>query len=211
MNLATQKTLDTAFNTVVKVLPISDVAENAIILVKDFLKNDEIRDKIKDTFDNTINKDGRIIKNISQIKDTIKEEGLREGISETIDIVINNLKKSKKINKNTANLLKDSKEVIIDKAIDKEIENRYKGQEKILKNINEKYCLWENEFKNMNIEKMDKIHSEIKEEYKKLIPTIDIINKIKEMDNLNSLAKNKVKNGENIIDELEKEVCRKAG
>ncbi len=211
MNLTTQKTLDTAFNTVVKVLPIPDIAENVIIATKDFLKNDEVQEKIKDIFDNTINKDGRIVKNISQIKDTIKEEGLKEGISETIDIVINNLKKSKQIDKNTANLLKDSKDVIIDKAIDKEIENRYKGQEKILNNINEKYTLWESEFKNMNIENMDKIYNEIKGEYKKLIPTIDIINKIKEMYNLNNLAKNKIKNGENIIDELEKEVCRKAG
>lgn len=202
---------DKTFNTVVRILPLPEIAEEVIILAKDFLKNEEVREKIKDVFDNTLNKDGRIIKNISQIKDTIKEEGLKEGISETIDLVINNLKKSKQIDKNTANLLKDSKDVIIDKAIENEIENRYKGQEKILNNINEKYTKWENEFKNMNTENMDKIYNQIKNEYKKLIPTVEIIDKIKEIENLNELAKNKIKNGENNITDLEKEVCRKAG
>ena len=180
MELINENTFDKTFNTVVRVLPIPEIAEEAIIATKDFLKNEEVREKIKDIFDNTLNKDGRIIKNISQIKDTIKEEGLKEGISETIDIVISNLKKSKQIDKDTANLLKDSKDVIIDKAIDNEIENIYKGQEKVLNNINEKYIKWENEFKNMNIENMDKIYKQIKSEYKKLIPTLEIIEKIKE-------------------------------
>ena len=202
---------DKTFNTVVRILPLPEIAEETIILAKDFLKNEEVREKIKDVFDNTLNKDGRIVKNISQIKDTIKEEGLKEGISETIDIVINNLKKSKQIDKNTANSLKDSKDVIIDKAIDNEIENRYKGQEKILNNINEKYTKWENEFKNMNIENMNKIHNQIKNEYKKLIPTVEIIEKIKEMENLNKLAENKIKSGQNNITDIEKEICRKAG
>lgn len=202
---------DKTFNSVVRILPLPEIAEETIILAKDFLKNEEVREKIKNIFDNTLNKDGRIVKNISQIKDTIKEEGLKEGISETIDIVINNLKKSKQIDKNTANLLKDSKDVIIDKAIDNEIENRYKGQEKVLNNINEKYTKWENELKNMNIENMNKIHNQIKNEYKKLIPTVEIIDKIKEMENLNELAKNKIKSGQNNITDIEKEICRKAG
>ena len=211
MELINENTFDKTFNTVVRVLPIPEIAEEVIIATKDFLKNEEVREKIKNIFDNTLNKDGRIIKNISQIKDTIKEEGLKDGISETIDIVINNLKKSKQIDKNTANLLKDSKDVIIDKAIDNEIENRYKGQEKILNNINEKYTKWENEFKNMNIENMNKIHNLIKNEYKKLIPTVEIIDKIKEMENLNKLAENKIKSGQNNITDIEKEICRKAG
>ena len=211
MELINENTFDKTFNTVVRVLPIPEIAEEAIIATKDFLKNEEVREKIKDIFDNTLNKDGRIIKNISQIKDTIKEEGLKEGISETIDIVISNLKKSKQIDKDTANLLKDSKDVIIDKAIDNEIENIYKGQEKVLNNINEKYIKWENEFKNMNIENMDKIYKQIKSEYKKLIPTLEIIEKIKEMENLNKLAESKIKSGQNSITDIEKEICRKAG
>ena len=211
MELINENTFDKTFNTVVRVLPIPEIAEEAIIATKDFLKNEEVREKIKDIFDNTLNKDGRIIKNISQIKDTIKEEGLKEGISETIDIVISNLKKSKQIDKDTANLLKDSKDVIIDKAIDNEIENIYKGQEKVLNNINEKYIKWENEFKNMNIENMDKIYKQIKSEYKKLIPTVEIIDKIKEMENLNKLAESKIKSGQNSITDIEKEICRKAG
>lgn len=211
MELINENTFDKTFNTVVRVLPIPEIAEEAIIATKDFLKNEEVREKIKDIFDNTLNKDGRIIKNISQIKDTIKEEGLKEGISETIDIVISNLKKSKQIDKDTANLLKDSKDVIIDKAIDNEIENIYKGQEKVLNNINEKYIKWENEFKKMNIENMDKIYKQIKSEYKKLIPTVEIIDKIKEMENLNKLAESKIKSGQNSITDIEKEICRKAG
>lgn len=211
MELINENTFDKTFNTVVRVLPIPEIAEEAIIATKDFLKNEEVREKIKDIFDNTLNKDGRIIKNISQIKDTIKEEGLKEGISETIDIVISNLKKSKQIDKDTANLLKDSKDVIIDKAIDNEIESIYKGQEKVLNNINEKYIKWENEFKNMNIENMDKIYKQIKSEYKKLIPTVEIIEKIKEMENLNKLAESKIKSGQNSITDIEKEICRKAG
>ena len=51
----------------------------------------------------------------------------------------------------------------------------------------------------------------IKNEYKKLIPTVEIIDKIKEMENLNELAKNKIKSGQNNITDIEKEICRKAG
>ena len=78
MKLINENTFDKTFNTVVRVLPIPEIAEEVIIATKDFLKNEEVREKIKDIFDNTLNKDGRIIKNISQIKDTIKEEGLKE-------------------------------------------------------------------------------------------------------------------------------------
>lgn len=211
MDLTNQTTFDKVFNTAVKVLPIPDLAEDAIIAAKDLLKNDEIKDKVKEIFNNTINKDGKIVGNISEIKDAIKQEGIKEGVSKTIDVVINNLKKSKTIDKNTANLLKDSKEYIIDNAINNEIEQRYKGQEKVLKNINKKYINWENEFNNLNIEKMERIHKSIQKDYQKLLPTTEILDKIKQIDNLTELAKNKIKNGENSITELEKEICRKAG
>ena len=207
----TENAFDKTFDNVVKVLPIPDLAEAGIIAIKNILTNETLKEKIKSVFDGILNKDGTIFEKLDNIKSVIKQDDIKDGISKTIDIIVNNARKDKKIDTDMATLLKDSKDLIIDKVLDNEIENRYVGQEKILEKIDKQYTKWEGYFNEMNLDKMNKTYESIKKQFKKLIPTVDIIDKVKEIDNLTLLAKNKIEKGENILTDLEKDLCRKAG
>ncbi len=207
----TENAFDKTFDNVVKVLPIPDLAEAGIIAIKNILTNETLKEKIKSVFDGILNKDGTIFEKLDDIKSVIKQDDIKDGISKTIDIIVNNARKDKKIDTDMATLLKDSKDLIIDKVLDNEIENRYVGQEKILEKIDKQYTKWEGYFNEMNLDKMNKTYESIKKQFKKLIPTVDIIDKVKEIDNLTLLAKNKIEKGENILTDLEKDLCRKAG
>lgn len=200
MNL---EALDNAFDNIVRATPLPSVAEEGIIGVKNFFKDEENREKICDFFNNIFNKNGKILENIWNVKETIKEKGIKEGISEAIDIVVDNAKSSKNISTLTAKTIKNSKDVIVDNILNKDKEN-FEKQAKILEKVNDKYAKWEEMIENNKIKEANRLGEEIKKECKKLLPTIELINKINNIDNTTTLL-----NTKNSITQLENEILRK--
>ena len=160
MNL---EVLDNTFDNIVRATPLPSVAEEGIIGVKNFLKEEENREKIADFFNDVFNKNGKILENIWSVKETIKEKGIKEGISEAIDIVIDNAKSSKNISTLTAKTIKNSKDVIVDDILNKDKES-FEKQTKILEKVNEKYIKWEELVENNKLKEADILGKEIKKE-----------------------------------------------
>lgn len=196
--------LDKAFDTVVRSLPLPSVAEEGLIFAKNFLKDEDNREKIWDAFRSIFNYKGDVIKNAWNIKEIVKEKGAKQGISEALDIVINNAKNSKMITNKTASMLQNGKEIILENILNSK--DDLLGQEEILKKINKQYDKWENAMNECDIEKMEVLGKQIKKELENLLPTIDLIKKVENIDNTINLYNNKLFDGKKQVTDLEKEI-----
>lgn len=203
-----EQVFDKTFDSVVKALPLNKTTENILITAKNILTNDVVQEKVKNVFNNIFNKDNTIISNVQDVKNVIQEKGFMEGISETVNNAIDDLKD---IDSNIVNTLSNCKEMIIDKLICDEAKSRFEGQEKILNKIDEKYEKWEQALNENDIKSMDKIYKQIEKQYEKLLPTVEVIERVNELKNINELVKNKLANNDYVLTEMEKEICRKVG
>lgn len=171
--------LDNIINSAIRALPLPNFVENGIIAIKDSAK----------TFaENVCNKN--TVKDLWNVKDEIKNGGVTAGISKVIDIAINNAKKNNDIDLNTAKILKECKGYLLEK-FQKDSDMKLLGQEKILTSIEKKYNNLEEAIENSDIKNINKIKNSIVSDYKKLMPTVELINKVEKLENEVELLNNK--------------------
>lgn len=188
--------LDNIINSAIRALPLPNFVENGIIAIKDSAK----------TFaENVCNKN--TVKDLWNVKDEIKNGGVTAGISKVIDIAINNAKKNNDIDLNTAKILKECKGYLLEK-FQKDSDMKLLGQEKILTSIEKKYNNLEEAIENSDIKNINKIKNSIVSDYKKLMPTVQLINKVEKLENEVELLNNK-QTEQLKITELEKEILNK--
>ncbi|MDD4066615.1 MAG: hypothetical protein PHH22_01395 [Clostridia bacterium] len=188
--------LDNIINSAIRALPLPNFVENGIIAVKDGVK----------TFaENVCNKNA--VEDLWNAKDEIKNGGVTAGISKVIDIAINNAKKNNDIDLNTAKILKECKGYLLEK-FQKDSDMKLIGQEKILTSIEKKYNKLEEAIENSDIKNINKIKNSIVSDYKKLMPTVELINKVENLENKVELLNNKQPDQLNIT-ALEKEILNK--
>lgn len=201
----TEINLDNFIDSSIRSLPLPKLAEEGLILVKDYFKDEDNREKVVDFVENIVSKGTDFLKDVWNVKDIVKTKGIKEGIGKVVDIAIDNAKEKNMISKNIAKTLKEGKEFITEKILKEE--NLFKGQEKGLNSINENYTKWERLIKDNNFEKAEKVGEIIKKDCEKVLPTIELIKKVENIDNTLMLYKNK----ENIVEftELEKEILNK--
>lgn len=201
----TEVNLDNFIDSSIRSLPLPKLAEEGLIFAKNYFKEEDNREKIMDFVENIVSRGTDFLKDVWNVKDTIKTKGIKEGIGKVVDIAIDNAKEENIISKNIAKTLKEGKEFITEKFLKQE--NMFKGQEKILNSINENYTKWEGLINDNNFEKAEKVGEIIKKDCEKILPTIELIKKVENIDNTLMLYKNK----ENIVEftELEKEILNK--
>ena len=203
----TEVNLDNFIDSGIRSLPLPKLAEEGLILAKNYFKEEDNREKIMNFVENIISRGTDFLKDVWNVKDTIKTKGIKEGIGEVVDIAIDNAKEENIISKTIAKTLKEGKEFITEKILKEE--NLFKGQEKSLNSINENYTKWEGLIKDNNFEKAEKVGEIIKKDCEKILPTIELIKKVENIDNTLMLYKNKnVENGVEFT-ELEKEILNK--
>lgn len=130
---------------------------------------------------------------VSQAKKAIEKGGLIDGVSDAIDFVLKKAKSAGLISKDVSNLIKNSKNAILN-TVSTNIENEFDIQnEKIekLQNYNNK---WKKAFENKDFEKMDQIMKKIQKILTNIIPIENVINESRTMENLHELIKNNGKN-----------------
>lgn len=130
---------------------------------------------------------------VSQAKKAIEKGGLIDGVSDAIDFVLKKAKSAGLISKDVSNLIKNSKNAILN-TVSTNIENEFDIQnEKIekLQNYNNK---WKEAFENKDFEKMDQIMKKIQKILTNIIPIENVINESRTMENLHELIKNNGKN-----------------
>ena len=130
---------------------------------------------------------------VSQAKKAIEKGGLIDGVSDAIDFVLKKAKSAGLISKDVSNLIKNSKNAILN-TVSTNIENEFDIQnEKIekLQNYNNK---WKEAFENKDFEKMSQSMKKIQKILSNIIPIENVINESRKMENLHELIKNNGKN-----------------
>lgn len=130
---------------------------------------------------------------VSQAKKAIEKGGLINGVSDAIDFVLKKAKSAGLISKDISNLIKNSKNAILNTVstnIEKEFDIQNEKIEK-LQNYNNK---WKEAFENKDFEKMSQNMKKIQKILSNIIPIENVINESRTMENLHELIKNNGKN-----------------
>ena len=189
------KTINTGIDIGIRaVLP--DYIEDQIIDLKDNLIKYGLKDGIKKSIDDAINLGKSAIgivsgnfENISQMQEAIKSGGIIDNVSSLLDSVINNVYSQGLINSTVAKTIKQGKNSILNN-VEKNIENTFNNQIKLL-SYTEKYINnWKGYFENKDFNGMEKEYKKIEKEINNLAPIEKMLNEARTVENLHNLIKN---------------------
>ena len=130
---------------------------------------------------------------VEQAHNAIKNGGIIDSISDALECAINKACEFNKINDSLGYKLKKGKNIIMDN-IKSNIENNFSRQIVNLEKLNSYMEKWEKYYKEKNFEKMNYEYKQIKSIEQEIFPIEETIKKLKEIENINELIKNKGKN-----------------
>lgn len=193
------KTINSAIDIGIRAL-LPDFIEDQIINLKNNLINNGLKEGIKRTIDDTIDIGKSAVgivtgnfENINQMQAAIQTGGIIDGMSSLLDTVVNKVNKKGIIDLNTANTLKQGKNIILNN-IERNIENTFTNQLKSAEYTNKYINNWKEYYNNKDFEGMEKEFKKIKKEMKNLVPIEETIKEARKIENLHTLIKN---NGQN--------------
>ncbi len=188
---------------------LPDLIENQVIDIKNTLLQNGLKDGINQIVKSAIDMGKSAIgiftgkfDNISQVETAIKKGGIIDSTSNLIDIVVNAAQKNNMLNSNTANIIKQGKNIVLDN-VEKNIENVMTKQIKAIENINTYSASWKNYYEQKNFNGMEKEYKKIEKELKKIIPLENTIKQARIIENLHNVIKNKGENFQLSEEEIE--------
>lgn len=198
-----QSNLGQAINSAVDIglkAILPNFIENDIIEIKDAFIEEGFSEAIDTAIEKAVSLGKTAIgtitgsfETVSQAKKAIEKGGLIDGVSDAIDFVLKKAKSAGLISKDVSNLIKNSKNAILN-TVSTNIENEFDIQnEKIekLQNYNNK---WKEAFENKDFKKMSQNMKKIQKILSNIIPIENVINESRTMENLHELIKNNGKN-----------------
>lgn len=203
LNQLQDKFLQSKFGEVVNTaldVGISSIAPNfleeEIIEVKNTLFEDGFKAAINEAIDSSINLGKSAIgiftgnfENITQIEQAVKKGGMLDSISSIIDNAIDFAKDKNILNKDIAKVITAGKKAII-KNISDDLKNELSSQVSSVEKLNE-YCeKWNEAYKAQDLESMNKNFDKIESQIENIVPLENIINKAREIENLQNLITN---------------------
>ncbi len=201
------KTINAAIDVGLRAI-LPDLIENQIIDIKNSLLENGLKSGINTAIDSAVDfgKSAAGIvtgnfENINQVKIAIGNGGIVENISNVLDKVINTVYQKGYINRNTKNLIKNGKNVLLNNVsnnIKNQLEEQTNAVEKLEKYLNN----WKDSYNKKDFSGMEKIYNKIEEQSQKIIPLENIINETKQIKALHNLIKN---NGQNFNISIEEE------
>ena len=193
------KTINAAIDVGLRAI-LPDLIENQIIDIKNSLLENGLKSGINTAINSAVDfgKSAAGIvtgnfENINQVKIAIEIGGIVDNISTVLDKVINTVYQKGYINKNTKNLIKNGKNILLNNVannIKSQLEEQTNAVEKLEKYLNN----WKNSYNKKDFSSMEKIYNKIEEQSQKIIPLENIINETKQIKALHNLIKN---NGQN--------------
>ena len=204
------KTINTAIDIGLRAI-LPDLIENQIIDIKNSLLENGLKAGINTAINSAVDfgKSAAGIvtgnfENINQVKIAIGNGGNVDNISTVLDKVINTVYQKGYINRNTKNLIKNGKNVLLNNVsnnIKSQLEEQTNAVEKLEKYLNN----WKDSYNKKDFSTMEKIYNKIEEQSQKIIPLENIINESKQIKAIHNLIKN---NGQNFeISEEEKRLA----
>ncbi len=202
------KTINSGIDIGIRSL-LPDFLEEQVINIKDNLFNLGLKDGIKKTIDDAIDLGKTAIgivtgnfDNVNQMQNAVKSGGIIDGVSSLLDTVVKGAKDAGLIDNKVANTLKKGKNVILNN-VEKNIENNFENQSKVIENTNKYINNWKSYFENKDFSGMEKEYKKIQKNLKNLAPIEKTINDTKRIETLHNLIKNNGKNFELSKQELE--------
>lgn len=193
------KTINTAIDVGLRAI-LPDLIENQIIDIKNSLLENGLKSGINTAINSAVDFGKSVagivtgnFENINQVKIAIGSGGIVDNISTVLDKVINTVYQKGYINKNTKNLIKNGKNILLNNVannIKSQLEEQTNAVEKLEKYLNN----WKNSYNKKDFSSMEKIYNKIEEQSQKIIPLENIINETKQIKALHNLIKN---NGQN--------------
>ena len=201
------KTINTAIDIGLRAI-LPDLIENQIIDIKNSLLENGLKSGINTAINSAVDfgKSAAGIvtgnfENINQVKIAIGNGGIVENISNVSDKVINTVYQKGYINRNTKNLIKNGKNVLLNN-ISNNIKNKLQEQTNAVEKLEKYLNNWKNSYNKKDFSSMEKIYNKIEEQSQKIIPLENIINETKQIKALHNLIKN---NGQNFNISIEEE------
>lgn len=193
------KTINAAIDVGLRAI-LPDLIENQIIDIKNSLLENGLKSGINTAINSAVDfgkSAAGIItgnfENINQVKIAIGNGGIVDNISTVLDKVINTVYQKGYINRNTKNLIKNGKNVLLNNVsnnIKNQLEEQTNAVEKLEKYLNN----WKISYNKKDFSGMEKIYNKIEEQSQKIIPLENIINETKQIKAIHNLIKN---NGQN--------------
>lgn len=189
------------------VLP--DFMEDQIIEIKDSIITDGFSAGIKTAIDNVVEMGKSVygiftgkFENMSQLKSAIKKGGLIDSVSDILDWGIRKSKQNGIINNKTATIIKKGKNTILN-TVNNNIENNLTTQIESVEKIDKYIANWNEHYNNKDFNNMEKQYKKIEKEMKNILPLENVIKKVRILENLHQLIKNKGENFNLSKEELE--------
>lgn len=188
---------------------LPDLIENQVIDVKNALIENGLKEGINQIVKSAIDMGKSAIgiftgkfDNISQVETAVKKGGIIDSTSNLIDIVVNAAQKNNMLNNNTANIIKQGKNIVLDN-VEKNIESIMTEQIKSIENVNTYSASWKNYYEQKNFNGMEKEYAKIEKELKQIIPLENTIKQARLIENLHNIIKNRGENFQLSEQELE--------
>ena len=205
------KTINTAIDIGLRAI-LPDLIENQIIDIKNSLLENGLKSGINTAINSAVDfgKSAAGIvtgnfENINQVKIAIGNGGIVDNISNVLDKVINTVYQKGYINRNTKNLIKNGKNVLLNN-ISNNIKNQLQEQTNAVEKLEKYLNNWKMSYNKKDFSSMEKIYNKIEEQSQKIIPLENIINETKQIKALHNLIKN---NGQNFdISKEEKRLAK---
>ena len=205
------KTINTAIDIGLRAI-LPDLIENQIIDIKNSLLENGLKSGINTVINSAVDfgKSAAGIvtgnfENINQVKIAIGNGGIVDNISSVLDKVINTVYQKGYINRNTKNLIKNGKNVLLNN-ISNNIKNQLQEQTNAVEKLEKYLNNWKMSYNKKDFSSMEKIYNKIEEQSQKIIPLENIINETKQIKALHNLIKN---NGQNFdISKEEKRLAK---
>lgn len=207
LETALGKTINTAIDVGIRAI-LPEFVEDQVINIKNNLLDYGLNDGIKKTIDDAIDLGKSAIgivtgkfENISQMQNAVQSGGIIDGMSSLLDTIIDKVKEAGLINNTIANTIKQGKNVILNN-VEKNIENNFKEQYRVIENTNNYINNWKGYFKQKDFDGMQKEYNKIGKQLKQIAPIEKTINDIKTIELLQNLIKNNGQNFDLTQDEL---------
>ncbi len=200
------KVINTGCDIALRTL-LPDAIEEQVVEIKNVIFTDGIKEGIKTAIDSAINLGKSAIgvftgkfENVSQAYTAIKSGGIIDSASNIIDNAVTAAKDNGLINNTTAKVIKKGKNVIkdcISSSIEESFMEQVDGVEKVGKYIDN----WTNYLEQKDLTGMNREYNKIKKKLENLMPIENTLKQAREIENVQTLIKNKGNSLENISED----------
>ena len=195
LNTSLGKTINSAVDIAIKAA-LPNIIEDEVIKIKDAILENGFKEGIKEAINSGIDIGKSSIgiitgdfENISQVQLAVKKGGIIDSTSNLLDYAIKYASTKGFIPNEVANILKKSKENILE-SVSNKIENNFANQLKYIEKLEKSCKKWEEAFESKNVDILDKSYKEISKEMDRIIPMENIIKEARKIENIQKLLIN---------------------